>query len=800
MIALPDRLAPNPFVAFGSDEGLRRLHCSAVIATMLCRFVCGFRQTSGMAAEHESSQLESFEPARVHLRAAVEARRRLSDGWNGFLDSGPFDVRVHTEPDGFGELWAVADPRADIMRELQTEARIFLTSVKAAMDAAIVAAAETVCAPLGPIDPALHRMPLCGTRQEFDALVPQGHLLGLRPDQVRVLHELQPYRGGNGSRDYIGRVMAHLAKALAVVETDGQLVSTWATNSSPEFQVPDGASIDSVSVESSGLLSEGKLLARFRVTPSDAVADTRIRPNVALDAVLNVPPWPIDLDDTLNRRTSGLLVIARRLLEGLERSVSTPTFIQQFGRLDDIAPARSTSVWSPVQFDDPGQESAVREGLAQSDLNLASYRGDDGTYTLLRLDGEVVLGREIPEASPPEPSVEVGIGVEWASLEAAAALGLPDFVFRPKVVQKGSGVREIGDGTLITGGRGIALQVKAREGATDNAQREAGWLVKKAAEGLRQAHGTIRSTLNDPNLTLTNLRDRTVPLPGDSIDWVPVVILDHPDPPHDIIPDREPDKYGLILLRRDWEFLWGQLRSVSAIIDYAHRVANDDRVPLGAEASRYFDLADKDAHTEQEPLEPWMGGLGDVRQISEPKLPLEPVDTGDEVGHNVFHRILEDVAATDFTGDEQVRVEVLALIDQVAATHRAELGRLLLRRIDHCALAPADTLRAQHRVVFLDHGRLHLAFSVYSEFTGYHRQLYETWLLLRRQGFLQASSAAGPDYPWSVGVLLTPRPDGHRLWDTTVFATNSGPAYDQDDFTRLEQVFAESKGLDPAID
>lgn len=194
-----------------------------------------------------------------------------------------------------------------------------------------------------------------------------------------------------------------------------------------------------------------------------------------------------------------------------------------------------------------------------------------------------------------------------------------------------------------------------------------------------------------------------------------------------------------------------------------------------------------------------MADVSEIRQISGPRLPQEPVDTSDVVGHDVFHRILEDIAATDFTGDEQTRVEVLTLIDQVAVTHRAELGRTLLRRIDHCALAPADALLAQHRVVFIDHGRLHLAFSVYSQLTGHHRQLYETWLLLRRQGFLQLSGADGPDYPWSVGVLLTPRPDGQRLWDTTVFATNSGPAYDEDEFTRLEQLFAESKGRDPVI-
>lgn len=744
-------------------------------------------------------QLESFEPAPVHLQSAIEARRKLSDGWNDFLNSHPFDVRVDTAQDGSGELWAVVDPRPDIVRDLEAQAQTFLSSIKAAMDAAIVAAAETVCAPLAPIDPALHRMPLCKNQQEFDALVPQGHLLGLRPDQVGVLHQLQPYQGGNENRDYIGRTMAHLAAALTAAEAGGPLVSAWATNYRPELQVPDGARIGSVALEPNGLLSERKLLARFHVTPPEAVRDSRIRPNVALDAVFNAPPWPTDLDDTLNKRTSGLLVIARRLIEGLERSVSTPTFIQQFGRLDDIAPARSESVWLPVQFDDPSQESEAREGLAQSDLNLASYRGDDGRYTLLRLDGNVVVGREVPEASPPEPSVEVGIGVEQASLEAAAALGLPDFVFHPKVVQKGSGLREIGDGTLITDGRGIALQVKAREGATGNAQREANWLVKKAAEGLRQAHGTIRSTLNNSGLTLTNLRDRSVRLPGDTIDWVPVVILDHPAPPDDVIPDQEPDKHGLILLRRDWEFLWGQLRSVAAIVDYAHRVANDDRIPLGTEASRYFDLADRDARAESEPIEPWMADVSEIRQISGPRLPQEPVDTSDVVGHDVFHRILEDIAATDFTGDEQTRVEVLTLIDQVAVTHRAELGRTLLRRIDHCALAPADALLAQHRVVFIDHGRLHLAFSVYSQLTGHHRQLYETWLLLRRQGFLQLSGADGPDYPWSVGVLLTPRPDGQRLWDTTVFATNSGPAYDEDEFTRLEQLFAESKGRDPVI-
>ena len=710
----------------------------------------------------------------------------------------PFDVTIRTEADGTGELWAVGGPPAEVAALLQDHAKTFLISVKAAMDAAVCAAAKTVCTPLGPIDPDMHRMPLCSSREEFDSLVPNEHFLGLRPDQVRFLHELQPYQSGDANRDYIGHIVTHLAECLDAAELGNELVGVWATNYEPEFHPPAGSKIESFDVEQSGPLQSWKLLARFHVAPPDTVGKVQVRPNVALDPVFSAPPWPIELEDNADARSNGLLIIARRLIGRLERSVSTPTFIQQFGVLDDTAPIVGTSVWLPVQFVDEEQEAEVRAGLAESDLNLASYRADDGTYTLMRIEGGTVVGREIPEASPPDPSTDVGLGVELATLNAAAALGLPDFVFRPKVVRKGSGLREIGDGTIVSGGRGIALQVKARERATDNPQRESNWLKKKAGEGLRQAHGTIRSTLTDSGLTLTNLRDRTVSLPGDTIDWVPVVIVDHPNPPHDVIPDREMNKHGLVLLRRDWEFLWDQLRSVTAIVDYAHRVADDDRVAFGSEADRYFDLADKDERAEPEPVAAWMTAIG-ATQTSGPTLPREPADTSDTVGHAVFHRILEDIAATDFTGDEQTRVEVLALIDKVAVTHRADLGRTLLRRIDHCALTPADTLRAQHRLMFVGGGQLHLAFSVYSQFTGYHRQLYETWLLHRRQQFLQASGAEGPEYPWSVGVLLTPRPDGRRLWDTTVFATNNGPAYEDTEFNQLTVTFNQSNGEDPVI-
>jgi len=737
--------------------------------------------------------------ARQHLDTAVEARDALLRTWNRLDQATDFDLRIRVTETGGRELWAEANLPERAARELDRSASEFLHAIKSAADAAVLATAQTVCTPLWPVDPELHRMPLSATEADFHSLVPAGELLGLRPDQVRVLQQFQPWVDGSPAAQLIGSHMTHLADCLAATQRADPLVGAWAsTIDVPELELPDGATLTALTPGGDGLLAPDRLLARFDIDPPELAHAVSIRPNVALDPVLCAPPWPVDLDDTLSERTRKLLILIRHLIDALERSVSMPTLLQRVGPLDELAGQATTSVWNLVAFDSREQEADVRTSLAESDLNLASIRSDDGTFILLRInDNGDVVGRDIPEATPPEPSVPLGASVENVTLDAAAGWGLPDLVFRPKVVIKGSGLREIGDGTLVAGTKGIALQVKARDGATSDPTREANWLNKKAGEGLRQAHGTIRSTLTDPNLRLTNLRDHEVPLPGDTIDWVPVVVLDHPNPPPDVTPDREPDKHGLILLRRDWEFLWDQLRSVNAIIEYAHRVA-DERIELGTETTRYFDLADRDANAAPDPIAEWMADIG-ATQHSGPTLPQEPADTSDIIGHAVFQRILEDIAATDFTGDERARIEVLGLIDKFSVTHRAELGRMLLRRIDYCALSPADVLRAQHRVTFIDDGQLHLSFSVYSQLTGYHRQLFETWLLLRRQTFLERSNQQGPEYPWSVAVLLTPRPDGTRPWDTTVLATNSGPTYDDTEYQAIADAFSQDGTGDETI-
>ena len=133
--------------------------------------------------------------------------------------------------------------------------------------------------------------------------------------------------------------------------------------------------------------------------------------------------------------------------------------------------------------------------------------------------------RTISGATPLPPDVRGGHVAEDAVGDAAAEWGLPDFVYRAQVQQKGGrGRRQIGDNLVIVGDLGMVVQVKRRENPTTNEDRERSWLTKNAAEALGQAHGTIR-TLRAGRPRLTNHRDRVLEVDGSDIRWFAVAVL-----------------------------------------------------------------------------------------------------------------------------------------------------------------------------------------------------------------------------------------------------------------------------------
>lgn len=725
--------------------------------------------------------------ARIHLSRALEQRRECIRLWNEIRRDGPFSAWLVETSEDTAELWCAYRPTDALQRAVDEAAAELVAEVKNAMDAAVLGAAVANVG-FGILAVDKHSMPLCFEATEFDDLPYDGQLMGLRPDQVNVLRDVQPF-----ARDGFVRVhMRHLAQAIIRAQAGGELVSIWAGRANPQPNLPDGYALASITIDEPGLLDVPKRLAILTVSPRLPPETFSGNPSVYFDPILNAPPWPLDADDNLNRRMDALLTIVRTFIEVLEQSLRTDKATDRLDALDALMPSAPTEVWLPVRFDDPDQEEESRRAILESDQGMAIYGNDDGVMTYMALRGGRVVGREIPAAEALPPGEQYGSAVENATRAAAGRWGLPDFVLRPKVVPKGSGLREIGDGTIVSGGRGIALQVKARSTATpDSAERARSWLLKNATAGLKQARGTIRTSFQSGGITLDNLRGRPVRLAGSRVAWVPVVVLDHPSPPREVFPAADADGPSVVMLRRDWEFLWNQLRSASAVVDYVHRVAaENETAELGSETHRYFDLANKDLQAPPSALPDWMYD-GGVEPESGPLLPKDPASARDELGFRVFQRVLEDIAATDFTGDETDRVQMLAHIDRVAVTNRAELGRLLLRRLIACSQAPEGQLRVEHRLLYVDHGELHLSFTCMGKLTGYYQEMFRTWLLHRRQRFLMQSDAKGPIWPWSVGVLLTPRPStDDRLWDTTVIATNAPPEFDDDEYHRLDAVYA----------
>ena len=382
-------------------------------------------------------------------------------------------------------------------------------------------------------------------------------------------------------------------------------------------------------------------------------------------------------------------------------------------------------------------------------------------------DGFITIEVETPQGSfvrtirpatlLPE-GVDRGPAAEAATRGAAALYGLPDFVFHPALERRGPGVREIGDALLIAGRKGAAVQVKARQQTTDNPERERTWLARKATEGTRQATGTIRRLRYPQETRLENVRGDIVSIWGRDISWVPVVVMEHPPPPEDLVLGRD----AVILLRRDWEFLFEQLQSTVAVIDYLLRVAPMDPVALGMESLRYYELAQADAAAVPTPADPAFADLV-MRDESTPFLPLRPANRS-----NLIRWILEDVGEvpTAGLGEERARhrLAMLAAIDSAPIATREQMAETILSWFEQVRLAPPEAVwwRFRHYLYF---GRVHLIVGVTNQNREEMREAFGHLMRLRHMERGERSLAQAE--LMTVGVLLQPRDDGRRPWDTT---------------------------------
>lgn len=382
---------------------------------------------------------------------------------------------------------------------------------------------------------------------------------------------------------------------------------------------------------------------------------------------------------------------------------------------------------------------------------------DDGIVIQIDTPSGTYLRSVRPATLLPE-GVDRGPLAEAATRGAAALYGLPDFVFHPAIERRGPGIREVGDALLVTGHVGAVVQVKARQQATENMDRERAWLTQHAEAGARQAIGTIRRLQEPRPMQIESLRGDVVEVSGADISWVPVVVLEHSSPPADL----ELTHTAVVLLRRDWEFLFEQLQSTVAVVDYLHRVSTMPPVALGLEAVRYYELAQADAAVPAQPGDP---GLADLvaRDESAPVLPLEPAARA-----NLIRWILEDIGEVPTTtmnpDQKRKRLSILAAIDRAPITVRAQMAEAIISWLTQVQTAPPEAVwwRFRHYIYF---GRVHLIIGVTNQNRPVVREAFGH--LVRLRHVERGERSPHQAEVETVGVLLQPRAGGQRPWDTT---------------------------------
>jgi hypothetical protein len=147
-------------------------------------------------------------------------------------------------------------------------------------------------------------------------------------------------------------------------------------------------------------------------------------------------------------------------------------------------------------------------------------------------------------------------------------------------------------------------------------------------------------------------------------------------------------------------------------------------------------------------------------------LPLAPAGTEDPGDHQMFRRILEDIASIELSAmPEAARVKALGDLDGLPIGQRALVGQYLRVGLDSVAKIESTDEVLWHLRRISGGGSTQLGFGVCSRFSSEIQWAFGAWLELRHHEF---SERIQEPETVSIGVLLTPRLDEMRPWDTSM--------------------------------
>ncbi|WP_231978172.1 hypothetical protein [Streptomyces sp. TLI_053] len=672
---------------------------------------------------------EHYPRAWQHLQDARQAKAAMAVLWGRLLEDGLVEEGVVTDADGSGVIGARVAWPPGAQAELTRLFRRCVVELWACLDALVEESVEAFSVQRRPRRPEMPRFfPVADSPEGLRALLAESCMDGTLRSHVAMVRDCQPFHGQTGDEvvDGIRRGLAHLLEWEAALDA-GATVGVWATPVEPQVHAEAPAVVEWLEAAEPGPLGdEERVLARYRLSSYHPGVAVSTQAGTYVDLCFTEGFAPLDTEDTFDgRQTLAIETVTRFALSFAWLSSQVPGS----RRVLPPDPADRSDTWIDATRSSRHWSADELAALASSGIGLGRVQDSD-TLTLMVSTPHGVYERAVPHATPLRHHDRRGSAAETAVTDAAATWGLPDFVMSPSVERKGRGVREISDGLLVVGGRGVIVQVKAREGEPGTAERERSWVLKQLVSAGKQIQGSARR-LKAQGARMVSGRGTGLDIDSPAIAWVGVTVIEHPDPPQELdVPAQDGATPVIALLRRDWEFLFDQLRSTHAVVAYLHRVATSTPV-LGGEPERYYELAAADADAPPGPVEPsWAPRGAQTRSI--PLLPAAPAGSDDDEAHTMVRLMLEDVATSPIAPEEQETLqEVLASLDSLPVGHRTELGRRLLDALAAAPEAAEGTTAWWMRTFMAGPGEDQLGFAVCSALTDTTRAAFSAWLRLR---------------------------------------------------------------------
>lgn len=717
------------------------------------------------------------------IEKASAAQTDLSSSWNSFLDSKPFHSHITMYPDGTGTFsasvnWGDADQQ-NLTEGFQTA----VTLAWSVLDSLITETADLFSVQQRLRSPHRPRFfPIADSPESFNQLILEHCIDGVLPPHAWIIEQVQSFstEGDYSRLDQYRDSIANLTEWENMLSTE-KTICVWATPTAPEIDVSKPLELIDFSISPPGPLYDSCEVATFSVKnykPGDQVIGN---PKTYFDLGFESSFTPQSSDDTLPIRLlraletvkelalhfaihSDQIPVAKRILE------HNPS-VAAFNFIDD-----SSTPWD--------ENHHKLDTLASPKFDIGeSFESDTSTLLLLTENG--LIKRKIPQASPLRDFGEKGLANEAAIHGAAATWGSSDFLFFPTSERKGEALREIGDGLLVIGNKGVVIQAKARDSNSDTEEKAKSWVNKQVRRASAQVDGTVRR-LRAQKTKLQNGRGRPLLLDSPSIDWVGVVIIEHSNVPNRFALDSHKSQTPTVpLVRRDWEFLFNQLRSTYAVINYLHRVAGTSNT-IGSEYLRYFELALADSETINDSPTPSIHA--NQIALSVPQLPMESAGHENDESHSVVRNIIEDIANSPFKKDELEAVQIiLGEIDALPVGHRTDLGNLLINELQSSKLHPSRSVHWRFRFYLSLMQDTTLVFGVCSKFSADIQTAFTTRVHLMHHEVCERNN----DFTntRTVGVLLTPREDSLRDWDTSLSAVEGDLGLTEDEIEQYRTLW-----------